>query len=580
MQFQDLRQALLSLKSRWKYFCGIAFCLLLLLITRFYALDADPTWVRIASVCNIDEFYYAETAIYLFKNGLFGPNPIAAIPADVRVLGLFQNIVAFLTLHIFGNSFYGLRGASALAGIAIVLLVLASLRSYLLATGTSKSNTRNFVLLAFVFLIFDFSMVMVSRYMRPMVFETFALALTIFVICNNASRWTMPRVHFFLGLISSAAFLFVYPSMAFLPVGIFAGSVFFSRNKKLLLATCSGFGVSLLCYGLISFLLPHQAEEVALTQHFFHRLHFFDTVGNVRRIFESAVFRSSPATFFLFLFFLPIAIYDLLKRKHQAYPYIVAILLAHFFQLTFLNDRPDKKLTTLVPYVVFFIFSGMAAVVRDWRSINWSGERVLLILAWLAFAFKLSLDLSQTSGKAPFALFEGIGLGTVSLLVTAGLILSGFGYLLMVGKSRPIGVKVFAVLVLLLFPALSYRHTYVGEWRNKTFHYRDFLLETQKYLNGETLVYFVGYGAQLYNDAKVSANVYKYQYTPAGRKFMEGFFKKALAEQSLKFVAGYALKNLYGTPITPLTSTMGCNGHKLTLYRIDYDTNTKDKKLL
>lgn len=113
----------------------------LFFISRVAFLDSDlPPW----DVCQyqpIDELYYSITAFNIYHYGDILHKVIPYVESDSSTENLLGNLLASITLFLFGNNYYGMRMSSVLAAFFIFVMMYFTLKNYLFdASSCSESG--------------------------------------------------------------------------------------------------------------------------------------------------------------------------------------------------------------------------------------------------------------------------------------------------------------------------------------------------------------------------------------------------------------------------------------------------------
>ena len=139
------------------------------------------------------------------------------------VVNYFMEFLVSLNLKIFGNNYYGLRMASVLSGAMILFVVYLILKEYF----KNEKKGIFFILLALLYMIFDFSFLLSNKVAEPTIFRLLAFGSVCYVYTTNFFIIPAVGIYVLLMLISEdykkAIFSFIFYILGLM----IAGLVFF-----------------------------------------------------------------------------------------------------------------------------------------------------------------------------------------------------------------------------------------------------------------------------------------------------------------------------------------------------------------
>lgn len=354
------------MKRKKEILTGVA--LTMIYFIRILFLDADVNAFEIAQVQPIDELYYNEIAIKIYKYGWSAlMNGLCASPSVANARTFFlPNILTAFSLKIFGNNFWGLKLPYVLMGYLSGLFLYILLKKII----PNKKNIHLAVMLSYVF---DFNVFLLSREavtVMPCMLACLIAALGIFMISNTCAKW------FFLGSWSVISFCLIYMGLPFIFVAavvLLTASFLWEHRKnanKKIIAYLAGLASGIAISELVS--------DIVFKQHLIDTIRdtlvaHGDKVGGISVFSSLKIFTSHFCSYwlsnvfmhnYLLLLLSMIAMVILLAafilRKDRIAFVLLVFIGMHWAQTIFLDNMTASKATITYPIILLgisYVFS-------------------------------------------------------------------------------------------------------------------------------------------------------------------------------------------------------------------------------
>lgn len=504
--------------GRWTpAFLGLGL-IVIFLGSRLIRLDADvPQW-ELSVYSPIDEFGYTVPAFNLVNYGSWVHQAAAWAPLEGPPINAIQNVVAAITLQVFGSTFWGLRMSSVVFGLVGFLALISLVR-------VQASEARRFdgvparlgqitVLAACVLLLVDFSFLVSARVVEPTVTRMAAVALLFALVARGTflgERHGPVRSGVF-GAVVTAAVLFVYIYNAFLVPGALVAVVWSARRHGgraavlpnaiaflvgCAVATAVYFGLILLIYGqtpidwyrtwIVAFATTTRGSVLSLSK--------------IASILEANIFRLDPAFVGVVLASLPVFVFTLVRRP-TAWMVLVAASLAAFLLQTFIvADYPERKFIMVMLFALPIAASGVLGMraFQAWAMAD--HRRLVATTVWLSGA------LFVAAWTSPFGKTPPHGSILVRIVLVAGLVGTAALVALLIARRPRLTTAAAIVLGIAIVAPLAYADlSFV--YRHQTFTYRDAQIAAASTVGGQTTAGSLSLGMQLYNGSRSVLNGY------------------------------------------------------------------------
>ena len=399
----------------------LAVVLAVFLASRTYSLDADmPPWAA-SAYSPLDEFYYTTSAFDMVE-GIHSPGGELLSP-QYSAFNLVEQFVTAGTLFIFGDNYYGLRMPSVLAGAVVVAaFYLLALRRFGLMAAVAFS----------VLLMAEYSFVLASRIAEPTVFRMAAAAALLLYLAR--SEVVERRQIIVLGFVACSAWLFIYPTNAFL--GLVGFFTVLADNPKRMMSSArryiSGVVLCAVLYVFCFYLLGHETSELAITKNMFSERvstgagFKAEALGKLMAIGDARYFASHPqflvASVFSLSLLALLAVFDK-KGVSRIDRILLSFSVCFLLQCAFVNDYPQRKLVFMLPVCLYLCFFA-AHVLFD--MLNRPGTWVLGVSSTAFVAYAFATPAYQNVYRAPQFTYKEAMIGLKSL--GREHVIGGWGY--------------------------------------------------------------------------------------------------------------------------------------------------------
>lgn len=177
-------------------------------VVRCWDLTLDPPAYNRAGINATDEPYYCISAV---NEALMDEDRVIEelIARDGDMLFQHNFALTYVSLKVFGLNYWGLRLPAAILGCLSLLLLFLTVRK-------QEDLGRSSHILILLFLGFEFTFFIFSRYQTPQLYSLFWISLILFVFSAVKNpRWRISSTAFLI----ATAVIWVYPYMAFVALG-------------------------------------------------------------------------------------------------------------------------------------------------------------------------------------------------------------------------------------------------------------------------------------------------------------------------------------------------------------------------
>jgi len=515
-----------------KYFIIILSLLFIFALSRFMYLDSDlPPW-NIAYYQPIDEFYYTLQAFNFFNYGVWWYTPYDFLTNFTYFESELENIMTFFSLETFGNNYYGLRGASVISVIMIVLMI-----TYLVGAFAVKDDKYKLIIITMIYMIVDFSFNLSGRIAEPTVFRMLALVLIIFVGNKYLKGNITQKKSFSFGFLAFSSFIFVYLTNAFIvpAVGMSILLISLKENRGVALRN-SGFFILGTLISLIIFLIFHytlynenffsaynEIQKLFSARTSISHLNIFDTILSFgKSFFQTNIFMYNLSLLFIFLFSLPLYIFMTFIKKKNLDILILSLFIMLFLQSLYINDYPQRKLIILFPLVLLIIVRVLS-------------ERDLL--------FSL---LKNNKFKTIYTLLIGIGFWYIIkdiekiniIFSTLNIILSLVSLLIFLDILSQKNIRTIVLLIFMTSISVTniyLNYTYI--YSEPQYTYKNIMIDIGRKVGKEQVAGCYSHAFRLYNEIEPLLNSYCYEYIKDKEKIIEDT-RRLEKEYNLTYILG------------------------------------------
>ena len=477
-----------------------------LIFSRFLYLDQDVPSYMISGICQEDESYYANGALLRYYSDI-DQTSIYFNKCASEVVKLYSIPFTYLTLHLFGNNYWGLRISIPFLSIFIILL--------LSSMAYREIKKPSYSIFLSLLLLVDFYFFSFSRYFTPQFFSILILSLSIYAFFNTKQ---IKRQVLFVSFLSVSSVLFFYVYNVFFVFGAAVYYIILSiKEKKIHIITYFILG-SLFSLILFLIIIGFMGYDITDYINFFvgfsekrspfsissnlslinFLISFFK---NIISVFASNLFRYNN----IWLLFLVIEIFRrilcIIKNGFSLTKndFLFLVLLFAFIQAGFLNSYPFKKWIVLLP-IVFCLG------IEFFKNINfskWDYFTLVMLTLLSLYVFKINYSENYWSGlnygyysNLPFVF------SIIPILVLVVFIFSIYFF-----KKK----KIFD-LILFIIPFFLFVLPINVFYTNKKYEIKSALTRLKPTLENQYLVYGFPHAYSLYSNAIPILNPYDLNY--------------------------------------------------------------------
>jgi hypothetical protein len=345
--------------------------------SRLWLIEGDLAPFELTNFQKIDAFYYAALAFEWF-DGNFDPQALRDRSVSSLPNGIFYNVLVYLNLLLFGDTYFGFR-----LNVVFVGLVASLLFTYVMYLRFSYSG----LFLSCAIYLITFPWFMASLDVEPTIYRLLHLSTVMLVVALHDWGATQSRSYYFwLSVLAYFGPFFVYPTNIFVIPVLFAFFLLRSISGKeyrsfanflamnflaLLLVAAAWLLSTVLIFGgvdpVVQFFSTVIRQRVAIGSEmgFSAQIWF-----NFLKIDYFFMFRQLPLTYYLYIAGILLATVRLAEAviqpffgsdarrdwsRNDAIDYFFSFAaLAFFCQTLFINDYPLKKLLFLIPLLIYF----------------------------------------------------------------------------------------------------------------------------------------------------------------------------------------------------------------------------------
>lgn len=471
-----------------KQFVFLLLCLILFSF-RFFFLDQDAPSYFIGGINQGDETYYSFSAVVKYDIDK-GKTLKGFEKPPFEGMGMYSTPLTYISLHILGNNYYGLRIPIVLLSIITILL----LRKTLLNLNVDSK----IVWMTTLYLCVDFYFLLFSRFQTPQIYSIFVISLAIFLLFQpkNTNYYALGFFTFF-----SISFVYIYNLYFFAACSIWALLISIkTKDWKPLLKYSFGVFSSLALFWIILELIQSPLSEI-VKQMVAHGGGVkgeddiglqFDVARLLKLVISSPIqiistnfFRFNLGMLFLFLLAFSLVIFKFKKSKESfsINLFFLLIFVFSFFQNIFVLSYPFKKLITLLPPIILFTVYNLSFLKReDLLNRKIVIVSVIVSLLIVLYNFKLNNSQSYWSGfRYGYYLNTPLAFNILNILCCCLII---FILLFSLYKDRKVSIPL--ITLCLLASPLFLDIYYLGV--KKTFGYKNLMLSMATHYSDKIFV--------------------------------------------------------------------------------------------
>lgn len=385
-----------------EFYVGII--LSIIYFIRLLFLDADVKTFAVAQVQPIDELYYNEIAVKIYKYGLSGV--VNGTWSDTSVANaktfLIPNLITALSLKVFGNNFWGLKVPYVLMGYCSGILLYILIR-YIVP---EKKWIHLLIMISYVL---DFNIFMLSRdavSVMPCMLAGLIAAIGVFKISHVSIKW------FFLGFWSVVSLCMVYMGLPFIAVAtavLLVISVIFlaeDRIKKIVMY-CIGITTGVVASEIASLVLfqqhivktikdtmiAHGGKIIGLSQ--------FKDIGKLIQLFlaywSSNVFKYNYILLLFGLISMIVLLVATVTRKDKIACILLIFIGMHWAQTIFLKGMIPSKSTITYPFILLGVGYAISTYYKEFIFEKGIKRKISLVVISVLSVGAIRLEYMATS---------------------------------------------------------------------------------------------------------------------------------------------------------------------------------------
>ena len=469
----------------------IIFVLTIIYFMRVFFLDADVKSFLLAQVQPVDELYYNELAVKIYRYGISNIiNGTWSQPsvANARTF-LLPNLLVALSLKIIGNNYYGLKIPYVLMGYVVGIFL------YKCAKEMAKSY-KEIIFFVMMLYIFDFNVFMLSREAVTVLPCMLGCIVYLYGMLKIKSEKIK---YFFGGFWPIISFCLIYMGLPFI---IASSCVYFlstiikregnEKNKIFFyfLGICFGIVLCELCSLLffqqhvtktiIDTFAAHGGKIDGLTVFRSVSTFFNYTLG----YWGSNAFRYNYLVLFFGLLAFIVCIYKSIKKDKNAF-LLITLIGFHWAQTIFLNNMTPSKATITYPVILIAItYSFVFFKDNIYKIVNVKFICTIILLTIMLFAIFIMILSHKIS---PLVLYDKYLLYMVSVSITLSL------FAFYINQNKKILFYVSFLVTLFFMSYLSVKYVFV----NRTYYSVEMMKDIGRITDNGAIIN--GKGFALYN---------------------------------------------------------------------------------
>lgn len=384
-----------------------------LIIARFLYLDQDAPAYMIGGITQEDEPYYCLGAI-----SRYNADQDRVIKGLEHINGdglmLYSSHIVYLSLKVFGNTYWGLRLPCVLISLCIILLLYDILRR--------QKVDKTILLLVMLYMFTDFYFFLFSRFETPQIYSMLAITwvLWLYFKYGMASNRGIFLIGFF--VFFSVSFIYAYNAFLIMVFGLL--SVFQSCNQKSvkpLVFFSSGIITCMLLYlgtlmainssvgELITVLSGHgggiegvKSSEM-LGMNFL--AHIKNIYGKLIQLPVTNLFRYNLSVLLLFFFTFPFMFRQVLREKSEKHLMFLLFVFALILQSYLAVSYPFKKLIVVFPVVVLVLADVLTEALKYYKQFDFR-KKIYLVICMVIILVLCSINFKLNNSKAYWDVFN------------------------------------------------------------------------------------------------------------------------------------------------------------------------------
>ncbi len=489
----------------------VCVCLLLsiIYIFRIYKLDIDlPPW-GIINYQPMDEGQYVTMALEKYNYGSmrmdFNTDSISFFTSAHMRNNIIGNILVYIGLNIFGDTYYGIRIPSVVVGLVCFLLFL------FLTKKISKGNNKYIVLTGILY-IFDFPTLMLTRTVETTVYRELFILLTLFCVADLEDNKTIiSNIKILIsGFFSVLSVFAVYITNIFLPMALLIFLIIKYRRKGIyelfesIVYFIVGSGIAyIICdlYYAIVWKSSCILNSLQIVHDFGETSGYKSVMGllDIINIMATNVSLYNVGVIFLFLTVLP----TVFRRKdsHNIVLLSLCLFMAYIIQTILCEDYVVRKSTMMYPLILLVL---VEQIIYDKENLKYNSilKRIFLLLLYVMMVVIVIYRLFLIDNNTY------LDFSKVDKFVLISQVIILFIVLFTIIRKNIWDKNQTILLIATMSIAVNGYFGYTYVWNNNSYSEKETMIEIGNVVGNDYVYGIYSIGFTLYNDIKPVVNTY------------------------------------------------------------------------
>lgn len=517
---QRIYKKLLYIRENNKVYYICIGMLFLLFSLRIFNLDCDLPPFGISYYQSIDEGLYSKMAINLYKyDSLLNTADFSLYTAPNYRANIIGNILQYISLKILGNNYYGFRIAYVIIAMLALFLIIKTVEEITKQYGISVKNSRFFILSIMIFVIADFSYLMMSRTVENSNIRVAILILSIYIFVKANTKYR----YFLLSFIGILSIFLVYYShiVTIATASVLVLNSLFRKNwehtKKIIIQYLLGILLGIIIAELYYLLVWNTGAFSNLFKAIFDfsdRINTVQSAGLLKKLVKGVfLFLNSNMFFYSFAFlFLSIVsiIFNIgyaIKKNDEIYLLINVIIILGFVQSVLTQDWMERKAIVFYPALIINIILFIINISKNRLVVNikQSTKKIcytlfciaLLINIYTMFRLHINYSYFYDFGKADILIvLISIAFQFVCIVIFV------YKYIFKKNYNGKLYYCIIMLSVVVINLFFSFKYVYL----NDSYVSKKTMKEIGNIVGQDYIAGPYAYGFSLYNDCKMISN--------------------------------------------------------------------------
>ena len=517
---QRIYKKLLYIRENNKVYYICIGMLFLLFSLRIFNLDCDLPPFGLSYYQSIDEGLYSKMAINLYKyDSLLNTADFSLYTAPNYRANIIGNILQYISLKILGNNYYGFRIAYVIIAMLALFLIIKTVEEITKQYGISVKNSRFFILSIMIFVIADFSYLMMSRTVENSNIRVAILILSIYIFVKANTKYR----YFLLSFIGILSIFLVYYShiVTIATASVLVLNSLFRKNwehsKKIIIQYLLGILLGIIIAELYYLLVWNTGAFSNLFKAIFDfsdRINTVQSAGLLKKLVKGVfLFLNSNMFFYSFAFlFLSIVsiIFNIgyaIKKNDEIYLLINVIIILGFVQSVLTQDWMERKAIVFYPALIINIILFIINISKNRLVVNikQSTKKIcytlfciaLLINIYTMFRLHINYSYFYDFGKADILIvLISIAFQFVCIVIFV------YKYIFKKNYNGKLYYCIIMLSVVVINLFFSFKYVYL----NDSYVSKKTMKEIGNIVGQDYIAGPYAYGFSLYNDCKMISN--------------------------------------------------------------------------